>query len=68
MAKSARGLQQKRATKNKHIRAAADREKSLAARKRAKQAGLTANDERRLNSEATAEAVTESLCSEEMVH
>ena len=45
MVKSARGLSQKRAKTSKTSRALEDRERTLAARKHAKQQGLTLNDE-----------------------
>ena len=56
MVKSARGLSQKRAKTTKTGRALEDRERTLAARKHAKQQGLTPHDERRINAEASASA------------
>ena len=55
MAKSARGLSG-RASAHKQAKAHAARDRSMQARKDAKQNGITAEDERRLNSEAAAEA------------
>lgn len=57
MPKSARGLQQKRKGPKREQRSVDARDRSLQARKEAKAQGITADDERRLNSEASAEAL-----------